>query len=84
MSMNKSSITYKGKTYPVVEITNFHTADDIDVAFGMFTSEDFMDLNDESSEYRTLDDKIYGYLPNTFLTKGTEEEIKEYIRYNIG
>ena len=80
----RSSFKYKGKTYPKLELTNFHTADDVTVAYGVFTSEDFMDLNDDSLEYCMLDVNIYGYLPKKLIEKGTEEEVREFIKYEIG
>ena len=80
----RSSFEYKGKTYGTVELYNFHTADNVDVEYGIFTDTDFMDLSDDSLEYRMLDNNIYGYLPKKFIEKGTEEEIREYIRYEIG
>ena len=80
----RSSFEYKGKTYPTVELTNFHTADDVTVAYGMFTSEEFMDLDDDSVEYYKIDENIYGYLPKKFLEKGTEEEVREFIKWEIG
>ena len=80
----RSSFEYKGKTYPTIEISNFLTADDCTVYSGIFTDEEFMDLNDDSLEYRMLDEKIYGYLPRKFIEKGTEQEVREYIKWNIG
>ena len=81
---SRSSFNYKGTKYTAIELHNFHTADDCDVEYGVFTSEDFMNLNDDSLEYRMLDENIYGYLPNKLLEKGTEEEVREYIEYQIG
>ena len=80
----RSSFEYKGKTYGTVELYNFHTADNVVVDYGLFTTTDFMDLNNESPEYTSVDEKIYGYLPRKFIEKGTEEEIREYIKYEIG
>lgn len=83
-AFSRSSFDYKGTKYTAIELHNFHTADDCDVDYGVFTSEEFMDLDDDSLQYRMLDEKIYGYLPNKLLEKGTEEEVREFIKYNIG
>ena len=81
---NRSSFNYKGVKYTAIELHNFDTADGCNVDYGVFTDEDFMDLNDDSLEYRMLDEKIYGYLPKLLLQKGTEEEVREYIKKEIG
>ena len=81
---SRSSFEYKGTTHPAIELHNFDTADGCNVDYGVFTDEDFMDLNDDSLEYRMLDEKIYGYLPKPLLEKGTEEEVREYIKKEIG
>lgn len=83
-SFNRTNVEYDGRTYPAVELLNFTTADNVVVEYGVFTDEDFMDLNDDSLEYRMLDEKIYGYLPKPLLEKGTEEEVREYIKKEIG
>lgn len=80
----RSSFDYKGTKYTAIELHNFHTADDCDVEYGVFTSEEFMNLNDDSLEYRMLDENIYGYLPKKLLERGTEEEVREYIECSIG
>ena len=81
---SRSSFDYKGVKHTAIELHNFDTADGCNVDYGVFTDEDFMDLNDDSLEYRMLDEKIYGYLPKSLLEKGTEEEVREYIKKEIG
>lgn len=81
---SRSSFDYKGVTHPAIELHNFDTADGYNVDYGVFTDEDFMDLDDDSLQYRMLDEKIYGYLPKLLLQKGTEEEVREYIKKEIG
>lgn len=81
---SRSSFEYKGVKHTAIELHNFDTADGCNVDYGVFTDEDFMDLNDDSLEYRMLDEKIYGYLPKPLLEKGTEEEVREYIKKEIG
>lgn len=83
-TFNRINVEYDGRIYPAVELLNFDTADGCNVDHGVFTDEDFMDLNDDSLEYRMLDEKIYGYLPKPLLEKGTEEEVREYIKKEIG
>lgn len=80
----RSSFDYDGVTYPAIELHNFYTADGCDVEYGVFTTEEFMNLNDDNLQYRMLDENIYGYLPRNLIEKGTEEEIREYIKYEIG
>ena len=81
---SRSSFDYKGVKHTAIELHNFDTADGCNVDYGVFTDEDFMNLNDDSLEYRMLDEKIYGYLPKPLLEKGTEEEVREYIKKEIG
>lgn len=81
---SRSSFDYKGVTYTAIELHDFDTADGYNIDYGVFTDEDFMNLNDDSLQYRMLDEKIYGYLPKPLLEKGTEEEVREYIKHNIG
>lgn len=81
---SRSSFDYKGKTYIAIELHNFDTADGCNIDYGVFTSEEFMNLNDDSLQYRMLDERIYGYLPKPLLEKGTEEEVREYIKKEIG
>lgn len=81
---SRSSFDYKGVTHPAIELHNFDTADGCKVDYGVFTDEDFMNLDDDSLQYRMLDEKIYGYLPKLLLQKGTEEEVREYIKKEIG
>lgn len=80
----RSSFEYKGITHTAIEIRNFDTADGYNIDYGVFTDEDFMNLNDDSLQYRMIDEKIYGYLPRLLLQKGTEEEVREYIKKEIG
>ena len=81
---SRSSFDYKGVTHPAIELHNFDTADGCNVDYGVFTDEDFVNLDDDSLQYRMLDEKIYGYLPKLLLQKGTEEEVREYIKKEIG
>lgn len=81
---SRSSFEYKGIKYPAIELHNFQTADGYNIDYGVFTSTDFMDLNDDSLQYRMLDENIYGYLPNKLLERGTEEEVREFIKWEIG
>ena len=83
-TFNRTNVEYDGRIYPAVELLNFTTADNVVVEYGLFTTTDFMDLNNESSEYLSVDEKIYGYLPKPLLEKGTEEEVREYIKKEIG
>ena len=82
--MNKETFKFKNKTYPIVELTDFDTVDCCYVEWGLFTSEDFIDADDNSLVYGIIDDEMYGYLPRNLLENGTESEIKEYIAKNIG
>lgn len=81
---SRSSFDYKGLTHTAIELHNFDTVDGYKVDYGVFTDEDFMNLDDDSLQYRMLDERIYGYLPKPLLQKGTEEEVREYIKWNIG
>lgn len=81
---SRSSFDYKGVTHTTIKLHNFYTADGCKVDYGVFTDEDFMNLNDDSLQYRMIDEKIYGYLPRKFIEKGTEQEVREYIKWNIG
>lgn len=83
-TFNRTNVEYDGRIYPAVELLNFTTADNVVVEYGLFTTTDFMDLNNESSEYLSVDEKMYGYLPRKFIEKGTEEEVREYIKKEIG
>lgn len=83
-TFNRTNVEYDGRIYPAVELLNFTTADNVVVEYGVFTTTDFMDLNNESPEYLSVDEKIYGYLPKALLEKGTEEEVREYIKKEIG
>ena len=83
-TFNRTNVEYDGRIYPAVELLNFTTADNVVVEYGLFTTTDFMDLNNESPEYLSVDEKVYGYLPRKFIEKGTEEEIREYIKKEIG
>ena len=83
-TFNRTNVEYDGRIYPAVELLNFTTADNVVVDYGLFTTMDFMDLNNESPEYLSVDEKVYGYLPRNFIEKGTEKEIREYIKWNIG
>lgn len=82
--MNKENIVYKDKLYPAIELFDFDTADGYHVDYGLFISEDFMNLNDNSLNYRIIDEKVYGYLPRKFIEKCTEDEVREYVKKNIG
>ena len=81
---SRSSFDYKGVTHTTIKLHNFNTADGCKVDYGVFTDEDFMNLNNDSLQYRMIDEKIYGYLPKPLLQKGTEEEVREYIKKQIG
>lgn len=83
-TFNRTNVEYDGRIYPAVELLNFTTADNVVVEYGLFTTTDFMDLNNESPEYSSVDEKVYGYLPHKFVEKGTEQEVREYIKWNIG
>lgn len=84
-TFNRTNVEYDGRIYPAVELLNFTTADNVVVEYGVFTSEEFMNVNDDSLQYRMLDERIYGYLPKPLLEKGTEEEeVRQYIKYEIG
>ena len=82
--MNKETFVFGNKIYPVVEISNFETADGYNIDYGVFTSEDFIDADNDSLLYRIIDDRMYGYLPRELLEKGTESQIRDYIKTNIG
>lgn len=82
--MNKENIVYKHIFYPVIELFDFDTADGYHVDHGLFISEDFIDADDNSLNYRIIDNTVYGYLPREFMNKCTEDEAREYIKKNIG
>ena len=82
--MNKENIVFKDKPYPAIELFDFDTADDYHVDYGLFTSEDFIDADDDSLSYRIIDNTVYGYLPREFIEKCTEDEAREYVKKNIG
>ena len=81
--MRKGEIDFKGRKYPIVEIFHFETADGCLVPNGVFCSEDFEALDDESADYNDLDYFFYGYLPPE-LFKKPEREIRKFIKENIG
>lgn len=54
---SRSSFDYKGVTHPAIALHNFDTADGCNVDYGVFTDEDFMNLNDDSLQYRMIDEK---------------------------
>ncbi len=82
--MNKEPIIYKDKHYPAIELFDFDTADGYHVDYGLFISEDFMNADDNSLNYRIVDNTVYGYLPREFIEKCTEDEAREYVKKNIG
>lgn len=82
--MNKETFKFKNLTYPAIELENFDTADGYHIDFGVFVSEDFIDADDNTLLYRIIDDRMYGYLPREVIEKGTESEIRKYIKTNIG
>lgn len=84
MKMNKEPIIYKDRLYPALELFDFDTADGYHVDYGLFTSEDFMNADDNSLNYRIIDNTVYGYLPREFIEKCTEDEVREYVKKNIG
>lgn len=81
---NKETFVFENKIYPVVEVSNFETADGYNIDYGVFTSEGFIDAYDDSLMWRIIDDRIYGYLPRELLDNGTESQIRDYIKTNIG
>lgn len=82
--MNKETFVFGNKIYPAIELENFHTADGYHIDYAVFTSEDFIDADDNTLLYRIIDDRMYGYLPRELIEKGTESEIRKYIKTNIG
>lgn len=84
MKMNKETFVFGNKIYPAVELENFDTADGFYIDYAVFTSEDFIDADDNTFLYRIIDDRIYGYLPREVIETGTESEIRKYIKTYIG
>lgn len=84
MEMNKETFVFGNKIYPVIELENFDTADGYYIDYATFTSEDFLDADDNTFLYRIIDDRMYAYLPRELIEKGTESEIRKYIIENIG
>ena len=82
--VNKDTFVFKNKIYVVIELANFDTADGYHIDYGVFVSEDFIDADDDSFLYRLIDNRTYAYLPRELLENGSESEIKEYIKNNIG
>ena len=82
--MNKETFVFGNKIYPVIELENFDTADGYYIDYATFTSEDFMDADDNTFLYRIIDDRMYGYLPREVIETGTESEIRKYIKTYIG
>lgn len=78
--MIKETFVFGNKIYPAIELENFHTADGYYIDYAVFTSEDFIDADDNT----LYDDRMYGYLPRELIEKGTESEIRKYIKTNIG
>ena len=78
--MNKENIVFKDRLYPAIELFDFDTADGYNIDYGLFISEDFIDADDNSLNYRIIDDRMYGYLPREFMEKCTEDEAREYIK----
>lgn len=83
MKMNKGTLVYKNKIYLAIELEDFKTADGYKMDHAFFADEDFCEADDGSLEYRMLDEGFYGYLPRELIEKGTESEIRKYIRKNI-
>ena len=82
--MNKETFVYKNKIYIGIELEDFNTSDGYNMDYGVFADEDFSNADDGSLGYRMLDDRVYAYLPRELMEKGTESEIREYIKKNIG
>lgn len=82
--LNKETFVFGNKFYVAVELANFDTSDGYHIDFGVFVSEDFIDANDDSFLYRLIDNKVYAYLPRHLIETGSDSEIKEYIKNNIG
>lgn len=82
--MNKENIVYKHIFYPVIELFYFDTANGHHVDHGLFISEDFIDADDKSLGYKIIDNSIYAYLPRELMIKCTEDEVRKYIKKNIG
>lgn len=82
--MNKENIVFKDKLYPIIELFYFDTADGYHIDHGTFISGDFIDADDNSLDYRIIDNTIYGYLPRELMIKCTEKELRKYIKKNIG
>lgn len=78
-----STIEYKGKVYLALELTNFNTIDGYHIDYGVFVEESFEDVDDDTLEYRMLDNGVYGYLPKDVIMKSSQE-IREFIKQNIG
>lgn len=84
MKMNKENIVFKDKSYPTIELFDFNTVDGYHVDHGLFISEDFIDADDKSLDYKIIDYSIYAYLPRELMEKCTEKELRKYIKKNIG
>lgn len=82
--MDTGTVLYKHTFYPVIELFDFDTADGYHVDRGLFISEDFIDADDNSLNYRIIDNTMYAYLPREFIEKCTEDEVRDYIKKNIG
>lgn len=82
--MNKETFDFKNKSYLAIALEDFKTADGYKMDHAVFADEDFCEADDGSLGYRIIDDRMYGYLPRELIEKGTESEIRKYIKTNIG
>lgn len=84
--MNEFNLKYKGHTYIGVELKDFETLDGCKVNGAIFIEESFNELaaTDNSTYCRMLDNEIYGFLPRDLIERKNEQEIREYIKVNIG
>jgi len=81
----KSELEYLDKKYPTVELFDFVTSDGYNIDYAVFVSEDFEEQPyDNELLFRLIDEKVYAYLPKELIVTGTEEEIRAYIKENIG